>query len=979
VWVCASCGQENPDGFKFCGGCGTPLVAPAPPREVRKVVTIVFCDLTGSTALGDRTDPEALRATMRGYYEEMRTILERHGGSVEKFVGDAVMAVFGVPVSNEDDALRAVRAAWEMRTAVPQLGLQARIGVNTGEVVTGEGDTLVTGDAVNVAARLEQTAAPGDVLIGDETRRLVRDAVQVEPVEVAAKGKPEPIAAFRVTELDPGASGVARRLDTPLVGRARELSLLRQAFDRVVAERSCHLFTLLGPAGVGKSRLTAEFLNSVDATIAHGRCLDYGDGITLWPVIGVLKQLGADETIERITGTLPATELFWSVRNRLEQEAENRPLVVVFEDIHWGESTFLDLIDHISDLTRDVPLMLLCIARPELLDERPGWAGGKLNATTTLLEPLSNDAAAALVESLGDDLEQTVRDRVLAAAGGNPLFVEEMVALAREDGDVRAPATVQALLQARLDRLPPAQRSVIERGAVEGEIFHRLSVTELSGEPIDGELVGLVRKELIRRERGTIADDDAYRFRHLLIRDAAYDALPKETRADLHERFARWLERRGGLVELDEILGHHFEQAALYRRGLGRGDEALDRAAAKHLTAAGEAARRREDFIAAEKLLERALALTPLDAPVRGSLVRTLAAALISSRPSALEPLYEELQRNEDPVLAMNGTVLRAYFNFMHGEAAQTADGPAEIAAEAIELFTRAGDDAGLADAWSLLAQVHWIRCRAVETLAAAEQAVAARRRVGSHPGYMWILGPLGHGPFKPEEVRQRFASLLEQDQGRYLAAIARVTESSLLSREGRFDESFAAWAEADARLAELGQTFMRTIMAAERGMIAWAQGDLERAERAIRAEYDRLGEMGEAGFRSTMAINLGTIAYELGRPEEATTLAHAGEEMGGPDDLTNMVIGPALRAKILADQGDVAKAEELARRSVELAQTGDLPEMRAQAWNALGHVLLRQSRVDQARDAHERELLEHESHGDVVQAMKVRALLVEL
>lgn len=979
MWVCASCGQENPDGFKFCGNCGAPLAVPAPAREVRKVVTIVFCDLTGSTALGDRTDPETLRATMRGYYEEMRTILERHGGTVEKFVGDAVMAVFGVPISSEEDALRAVRAAWEMRSAVPRLGLQARIGVNTGEVVTGEGDALVTGDAVNVAARLEQAASPGEVLIGDETRRLVRDAADVEPVEVTAKGKPEPIAAYRLTKLDPEASGVARRLDTPLVGRERELALLHQAFERVVSERSCHLFTLLGPAGVGKTRLTAEFLESVDATVARGRCLDYGDGITLWPVIGMLKQLGAEDAIEQITGTLAATELFWTVRTALEHAAEDRPLVVVLEDIHWGEQTFLDLIDHISDLTRDVPLMLLCVARPELLDERPGWAGGKLNATTTLLEPLSNDAATALVESLGDDLDDSVRDRVLAAAGGNPLFVEEMVALAREDGDVRAPSTVQALLQARLDRLPAAQRSVIERGAVEGEIFHRLSVAELSGEPIDGELVGLVRKELIRRERGTLADDDAYRFRHLLIRDAAYDALPKETRADLHERFARWLERRGGLVELDEILGHHFEQAAHYRRELGHGDPALDRAAAERLGAAGMAALRREDFVAAEKLLERALALTPRDDPARGTLMRTLATALFTSRPDALEPIFAELEQSEDPALAMHGMVLRAYFEFTRNDASRDIERSEAIAAEGIEFFTRSADDAGLADAWTLLAQLQWMRCRAVETLDAAEQAVAARRRAGLRPAYMWVLGPLGHGPFQPDDARRRVAALLEHDGGPYLAAIAQLAESSLLTLEGRYDESLAAWAVADASMAELGQTFMRTVMAAEPGMIALAQGQLERAESLIRGAYDRLGELGEAGFRSTMAIQLGEIAYQQGRLDEAEALAHEGEAMGGPDDLTNMVLGPALRAKILSDRGELTTAEALARHAVELAEIGDLPEMRAGAWSALARVLIRQDRVDEARAAHKQELAEHESHGDVVNAERVRALLVEL
>jgi class 3 adenylate cyclase len=298
---CPSCGRDSPESFSFCGNCGAALAAAEPPRDVRKVVTVVFCDLTGSTALGDVTDPETLRATMRGYYDEMRTILERHGGTVEKFVGDAVMAVFGVPVSHEDDALRAVRAAWEMHAAVPKLGLQARIGVNTGGVVTGEGDTLVTGDAVNVAARLEQAATPGEVLIGAETQQLVRDAVQVEPVRIDAKGKGE-VNAFRLLEVDLQAASIARRLDTPLIGRRSELAQLEQAFERTVREQRCHLFTVLGAAGVGKSRLVGEFLAGIDARVVTGACLDYGEGITFWPVISVLKALGqrADPTITRV-------------------------------------------------------------------------------------------------------------------------------------------------------------------------------------------------------------------------------------------------------------------------------------------------------------------------------------------------------------------------------------------------------------------------------------------------------------------------------------------------------------------------------------------------------------------------------------------------------------------------------------------------------------------------------------------------------
>jgi class 3 adenylate cyclase len=451
------------------------LIEAVPVREMRKVVSVVFCDLSGSTALGERTDPEVLRTRMRGYYERMRQILERHGGMVEKFIGDAVMAVFGVPVAHEDDAMRAVRAAWEMRAAVPRLGLQARIGVNTGEVVAGEGDTLVTGDAVNVAARLEQLAETGEVLIGGETRQLVRDAVRVEPVQVAAKGKAGLVMAYRLLNVDPAAAAVARRLDTPLIGRRPELQQLRQAFERSVRERRCHLFTVLGAAGVGKSRLTAEFVSGLGATTLSGRCLEYGEGITFWPVVSVLKQLGerAEETLARlVNGSFSKGELFWDVRSQLENVARERPLVVVFDDVQWGQETFLDLIDHVADLSRGAPLLLLCLARPDLLDKRPTWGGGKLNATTILLEPLTAEECAELIDAHGGT-EPGTRERIVASADGNPLFVEEMLAFVREGRDVGTPSTVRALLQGRLDQLARGERTVIEGGAIEGEILPR--------------------------------------------------------------------------------------------------------------------------------------------------------------------------------------------------------------------------------------------------------------------------------------------------------------------------------------------------------------------------------------------------------------------------------------------------------------------------------------------------------------------------
>ncbi len=596
------------------------------------MVTVLFCDVAGSTALGESVDPEVLRAVMSRYFEEMKAIVERHGGTVEKFIGDAVMAVFGVPQLHEDDALRAVRAAVEMRDALPELGVEARIGLNTGEVVVGTEERLATGDAVNVAARLEQAAAPGEILLGPETARLVRDAVETEPTEpLELKGKSEPLAAQRLLALHEGAPAFARRLDAPLVGRARELRRLQETFAQAVDDRSCQLFTILGVAGVGKSRLTAEFIGSLeDATVVRGRCLPYGEGITYWPVIEVLRQLphatdlglepAAVAAIEQLLGEEHAPtsseEIPWAVRKLLEAAAQSSPVVAVFDDIHWAEPTFHDLLEHVADLSREAPLLLLCLARPELLDRRTGWGGGKLNATTILLEPLSSTETDELLERLlgeaplAPDLQQRIRD----AAEGNPLFVEEMVALVEEsgDGEVSVPGTIQALLAARLDQLEPAERGVLERGSVEGRTFHRGAVQALAPEEtnVERRLTGLVRKELVRPDKPQLAGEDAYRFRHLLIRDAAYDALPKATRGELHERFATWVEAHGAeLVELDEIVGYHLEQAYRYRAELGRAEESLGRRAAQRLTAAGRRTLAVGDGTAAAKLLRRATSL----------------------------------------------------------------------------------------------------------------------------------------------------------------------------------------------------------------------------------------------------------------------------------------------------------------------------------------------------------------------------------
>jgi len=566
VPTCSNCAKESPESFQFCPYCGAPLQSQPAAREVRKIVTVVFCDVTGSTALGERLDPESLARVMHRYFNEMQRAVERHGGTVEKFIGDAVMAVFGVPQLHEDDALRAVRAAADMRNALFSLNeelrrehgfaIRTRIGVNTGQVLVGNLSPekgLVTGDAVNVAARLEQAARPGEVLIGEATYRLAKDALEVESLDpLPLKGKRERVRAYRLLRVIAGPISHAPRLSSPMVGRRRELALLRQSFGRVVSDRACHLFTVLGSAGVGKSRLVEEFLERLEdqATVLRGRCLPYGEGITYWPVVEVVKQatglldfdppreverkldsvLKNDEGASLISGGVAQIlgvtegvavpeETPWAIRRFLEALSRRRPLVVVFDDIHWGERTFLDLIEHIADWSRDAAILLVCMARPELFDSRPGWAGGKLNAASITLEPLTEKECDLLIDNLlgRTELVENVRARVAEAAEGNPLFVEQMLSMLIDDGLVRredgrwvatgdlsrvsVPPNVFALLSARLDRLEPEERAVLERASVVGKVFYRGAVRELSSEQsrtrVDSHLMSLIREEVI--------------------------------------------------------------------------------------------------------------------------------------------------------------------------------------------------------------------------------------------------------------------------------------------------------------------------------------------------------------------------------------------------------------------------------------------------------------------------------------------------
>ena len=634
----------------------------------RKTVSVLFCDLADSTMLGERLDPEPLRELLGRWYEEMRIAVERHGGTVEKFIGDAVMAVFGLPRAHEDDALRAVRAALDMQRAVERMNvslaerqvpeLRIRIGINTGEVVTGdEAATLATGDAVNTAKRLEEAAGGGEILIGAVTERLVRHASRLAPLApVEAKGKSAPVEAWRVLEAIAGAESFARRWDTPLVGRARELGLLRDELTASVDGRVCRLATVLGSAGVGKTRLVSELVTEVGehATVAAGRCLPYGDGITFWPLTELIQRLGGEQAVakamgdhadaalvvERLgvlggKGAVPPEELFWAVRRLFEELARERPLLVLLEDVHWAEPTLLDLVDHVSRWSRDAPILLLCVAREELLEERPGWEG-----THVRLEPLSSGEAAQLLDALDgrELLSPELRERVTEVAQGNPLYTEQLVAMLAEEARAAAelvtlPPTIQALLSARLDRLDPVDRSVIERAAVVGKEFWPGAVAALGDgdETLGPTLLGLVRRELVEPAVSSIPGEDGFRFRHALIRDAAYAGIPKKMRADLHERFAGWVELRDGR---DEIVGYHLEHTYRYREELDALDDrtrSLGQRAGELLTSAGRRALASDDVPAAINLLERGVALLPRTGGSRGYDLLELAIALMRS------------------------------------------------------------------------------------------------------------------------------------------------------------------------------------------------------------------------------------------------------------------------------------------------------------------------------------------------------------
>jgi class 3 adenylate cyclase/tetratricopeptide (TPR) repeat protein len=1056
VRTCPNCGEENPARFRLCGYCGAPLVAALPPVEVRKTVTIVFSDLKGSTSLGEALDSESLREVMTRYFDAMKRELERHGGTIEKYIGDAVMAVFGLPRIHEDDALRAVRAAAGMQRALAELNdellrvwgvrLTNRTGVNTGEVVSGDatdGQRLVTGDPVNTAARLEQAAPANEVLIGDLTYQLVRDAVTVEAVEpLELKGKAERVPAYRLVGVR-GDDGVTRRSDMPMVGREAELAILRSAFDEATAHGATRLVTVLGDAGVGKSRLIGEFLGSIadEAHTFRGRCLPYGEGITFWPLTEIAREAAAideDDTPERARTKLfgllvdrgvadrvaaaiglsgeqfTLAELFWGVRRFLEILAERRPVVLVVDDIHWAEATFLDLLEQLSSGEVAAPVVLLCSARHDLVESRASWS--EIPGTRTLaLAPLSESDSGRIVKNLlgGADLPPDIEAQIVGAAEGNPLYVEQMLSMLVDNGTLRydvgrwiradelselpIPPTIHALLDARLDSLGREERAVIEPASVIGLVFQEMAVAALVPEQIagavPGTLVGLDHKQFVHPAPGATTGEGSHRFHHLLIRDAAYGAMLKRARATFHEQFVDWADRvnsgRNRALEFEEILGYHLEQAHRYLAELGPLDEhglKIGVRAGQRLASAGRRAFARGDMPAAANLLRRAVALYAGEDPRRWWLLPDLAEPLweqgeFDEADAVLKEAITAAESRGDTVLREHAAIVRLFVENLRSGAEGWAGRVEAEAAVAIPVFEAAGDHVGLVRVWRLLTWLYGNACQYGQAVKAADETIVHarlsgdfRKEMGGASSYA-LAAYLGPTPV-PEAIArcEELVGALGSDRGTEALVLAMLAQ--LTAMAGDFERARALIERARSTLDDLGRKVLAAGLSTDSWRIEMLAGDPIAAEIGLRRDYASLEAIGEKYFLSTIAAGLAHVLAAQGRIDDAERYSALAEELAGEDDVWSQVLWRSARAKILAHRGEPADARRFAADAIARARATDGTILLADALVDMAEVCQRDGDEVGWRAALDEALRLYEQKADVTSARTMRERL---
>jgi predicted ATPase/class 3 adenylate cyclase len=1007
--ICPSCGEANPAKFRLCGFCGAELAPPAPPQEVRKLVTILFCDLKGSTSLGERLDSESLREVMSRYFDAMSASITRHGGTIEKFIGDAVMAVFGLPRVHEDDALRAVRAARGMQDALGALNegleqtygvtLENRIGVNTGEVVAGDattGQRLVTGDPVNTAARLEQAAGACEVLLGGLTHRLVRDYVEVEPVEpLELKGKAERVPAYRLLEVHERTVETSHR--PPLVGREAEIAAVADGLTRAIDSRRCERLLITGDAGVGKSRLIEHVSEAASerGLVIRGRCLSYGDGITFWPLVEALRSaagiedsddraaalsrlatlLGPEnhEVCARLASAVglsddqyPLAEVFWATRKLVEILSRRQPLIVVLEDLHWAEPALLDLVDHVVASADDAPALILCVARPDLLEARPQWGEVQRLALTPLLAA----AVAQVIDNLLGEarITEDARTRIVEAADGNPLFVEQLLSMMIDEELLRfeddtwrlgelppgwVPPTIHALLTARLDGLEREQRAVIDPASVIGNYFQLAAVRELVddfvAEQVDRRLAELTRKQLV------LPADSAFRFQHILIRDSVYEGLLKRARAELHERFVAWGDRVNGdrAVEFEEISGYHLEQAHRNLLELGIIDEhalAIGAEAARRLGSAGRRAFVRGDMSAAANLLLRATAPLPPQSTQRLALFPDLGEALMQlgefeQAESLLEDAVATAELAGEQALAANSRLVRLFVLLLAGETEDWTEQATRAVEEAILLCEAEGDEVGLARAWRLSAWNSLNACRYDASASALGRAIEHARRAGDVRqerrastqyaiSVVWGPLPVDECIASCEEIAARVAG------DRQAEAAVNCVLGQLEAMRGRFEPGRELCRSALAMFEELGLVVDAATVALSAGRVEMLAGDAQAAEAALRRGYEYFASVGERYLRSSLAGLLAEAVFVQGRWDEAEALAAETEELAAADDVDAQMLWRLQRARVLTVRGELANAERLAREAVDLLETTDDVVSKVAALATLAEIL---------------------------------------
>jgi len=985
----------------------------------------------------------------------MRRVLERHGGTVEKFIGDAVMAVFGIPVLHEDDALRGVTAASEMRFALEHLNdelegewgvrIQVRTGVNTGEVIAGDaaaGQSFATGDTVNVAARLEQAAGPGQILIGEQTYALVRHAVAAEPVApLDLKGKARPVTAWSLGVVVGRAPSVARRLDSPMVGRDQELQLIQGFFARASASRKPHLVTILGPAGIGKSRLTQEIIAALkdSAQVLRGRCLPYGEGITFWPLSEVVKEAAgiteqdtAAAAQAKIESLLPAggdsplvrarvaslmglasggagiQEGYWAVRMLLQALAAARPLVVIFDDMHWAEPAFLDLIDYVFNFTSDAALLLLCISRPEVLDTRPDWGLSKDRTLGVRLEPLAETQSRELIAGLLDraPLAPAVLERISSAAQGNPLFVEEMLRMLVDDGllqrrgeewvargnleNASIPPTINALLTARLERLEVEERAVIERGSVVGQVFYWGAVAELSPhdarEGVGAYLQALVRKELIRPDLADLSGEDAFRFSHILIKDAAYNALPKALRAELHERFAGWLEGIAGdrRPEYEEILGYHLEQAYRYRSQLGPVNERgrlTGVRAVESLTAAGWRASDRRDMAAAVNLLSRAAAVLPRHDPARIEVLPHLAISMLDN--GAFEAARAVVK--EVSAAAPGDRRIEAYAMLLNAELTlATASGETSFLLEissnerAVDMLQEVNDQRGLEHALFSLSFTYISAGYLTEAGRACERLYEVASRDESsrgderHRDLRIQIAFTGPNPVS-EVIQLCEESLASPFLDRGSEANMMRLLGGLRAMQGDFFAARELVSRAHAIYEDLGMKIGAAMGACEMAWFVELPQDPAEAEKKFRRGYNLLEDMGETGMRSSVAGYVSHALVRLNRIDEAERFTIISEQLASLDDYISQTTWRSARAHVYAHRGRLDEAVDLAREAVLIAEPTSDYNRSADGLVDLAEILQKAHRSREAAAAATEALGLYEAKGNLVGAERAR------